>query len=170
MVSHRQFNYFFDNDEGITFGSLPSNWIDVIGDLLIFYNSLSGTDYIDCRCSRWTVDNYAITVETWLKKDDIYTLLSNIVPGATDELYTILGKPTFYDATWEGNNTLKIRPNPYTQYDTYNDAWRGSNTSNLYNMREERIIYVKTITTSPIEGSNGWEFVKLEGNISGSTL
>ena len=78
----------------------------MVSDLLIYYDSLTGNDVISCRCSRWDTDNYSFIIETWLKKDDLNTLISNITPGATDELYNILSKPTYYDKTWQGQNIL----------------------------------------------------------------
>ena len=38
----------------------------------------------------------------------------------------------------------------------------------LNEMRDEVVCFPKTITTSPIEGSNGWIFTKLECYISGN--
>ena len=125
-------------------------------DLNIYYSSLSSPHYINCWCSRWSTDNYAITLETWLTKSQLQTLRSNITPGAADELYTILGKPTFYDATWQGQNTIRLEPT--------------GDSSTLSNMRNEKLIYVKNITDSPLEGANGYLQVKIEGYISGSIL
>lgn len=69
-------------------------------DLRIYYDSLTGSDVINCWCSRWDVDNYSIVAETWLKKNDLQTLRNNIRPGATKELYRILGRPRFTDTSW----------------------------------------------------------------------
>ena len=123
--------------------------------LQIYYSSMSNEDFIDCDCSRWDVNDYGITIEVWLKKSDLQILRRNITPGAVDELYTILGRPTYYDKTWTGNNTLKLLPNIH-------------NDSNLKDMREETIIYVKNISDSPIAGASGYINVKIEGYLSGS--
>lgn len=169
-ASHSSFPYYFDGTEGITWGTFSDSWVDLDGDLLIYYDSLEGSDFIDCRCSRWSTDNYTFSVETWLYKDDYQTLLDYITPGATGELFKILGKPTFYDQTWQGNNTIRIVPVSSSRYNNITDSFEGRNTSNLYNMRDPKIGYVKTITTSPIRGADGWMFVKLELNVSGSTI
>jgi len=81
------------------------------------------------------------------------SLISNIVPGATDELYTILGKPTYYDKTWQGRNTIKVKPHP---------------SSNLRNMRSNRVIFPKSVTTHPITNTE-WIEVKIEGFLSGAS-
>jgi len=127
-------------------------------DIKIFY---SGNAYIEGRTSRWDDDNYNVTIETWLKKSDLQTLRNNIRPGAVGELYNILGKPRFYDKSWKGKNTLKLRPN-YSSNTNSN--------SNLMYMRNESIIYVKNISDSPVKGPSLWINCKIEGNISGSSL
>ena len=126
-------------------------------DLYIYYDSLTGNDYLLCRCSRWDVSNYTVVIETWLKKSDLQTLRNNIVPGAVGELYTILGKPMYYDQTWEGNNTLRFVPNSNSQ-------------SKLHRSRRETLMYPKTITTNPVGGDTDWINVKIEGYISGSEV
>ena len=127
-----------------------------MSDLRIYYDSLTGSDYIDCDCSRWDVQNYSIIIETWLKKSQLQTLRNNITPGATGELYTILGKPKYYDKTWQGENTIKISPID------------GSST--LDEMRSDKLIYVKNISDNCVEGPKGWLSVKIEGSISGGTI
>ena len=126
-------------------------------DLKIYY---SGTAYIEGRTSRYDQQDYSIIFETWLKKSDLNTLRDNIRPGATAELYNVLGKPRFYDKTWVADNTIRIKPN----YSSNNS------NSNLMYMREEQVIYVKNISDSPIKGGSGWLNLKIEGYISGSTL
>jgi len=124
-------------------------------DLDIYYNSLAGSDHINCWCTRWSVSNYSITIETILNKTDLGTLQSNTVPGAVGELYKVLGKPRFYDKTWTGSNTLMLSPSSNVQ-------------SNLKNMRDDKLIFVKNMTSSPFEGDQGYLQVKIEGYISGS--
>lgn len=125
-------------------------------DLEIYYSSLSSPHIIDCKCSRWSTDNYSITIETWLTKSQLKTLRDNITPGAAGELYKILGMPTYYDQTWNGSNTIKIAGNA--------SSYLGQGR------RSDKIIYVKSISDSPIAGDKGWIFCKIEGYISGSTL
>jgi hypothetical protein len=126
-------------------------------DLKIYYSSLTGNDFICCNCSRWDTQDYNIVIETLLTKSQLQTLRNNITPGATGELYQVLGKPHYYDQTWNGENTLKLHPNQ-------------ANISTLPAMREEKLIYVKNLVTNPIEGSSGLINVKIEGYISGSTI
>ena len=124
-------------------------------DLRIYYDTLSTPNVISSNCSRWDVNDYSITLETWLTKSQLQTLRNNITPGAAGELYSILGKPNYYDTTWQGENTLLIS---------------GNNESTLGNMRQQRIIYVKNISDTPIAGTSGYLNVKIEGLISGSVL
>jgi len=122
-------------------------------DLLIFYDDLSVPNFIDCWCSRWDVQNYNVVMETWLKKSDLQTLRENITPQAVGELYTILGRPRYYDSTWTGDNTIKLVPTSDNQ---------------IAKMRGEKLIYVKNISDSPVKGPSGWLNVKIEGMISGT--
>lgn len=133
-----------------------TSWFGHTHDLIIYYNSLDGYDFINSKCTRWDVNDYSLIVETFIDKEESQLLFSNIIPGATGELYSILGKPTYYDSTWQGNNTLRLVP--------YNDS-----DSNLKNMRDEKIIYVKNITNHPIRDTENIN-IKIEGYISGSTL
>ena len=122
-------------------------------DLSIYYSSLSSPHFINCWGSRWDVQDYSIIIETWMKKDDMLTIQDNTVPGAVGELYKILGRPLYYDSTWQGGNTIKLSP-----IDGYE----------LSNMRSEKLIYPKSISTSPQKGDSGWLNVKIEGYISGT--
>lgn len=123
-------------------------------DILIYYGGMTDNECINCWCSRWDVQNYNIIIETWLKKSDLQTLRDSIRPGATGELYKILGRPRFYDKSWTGANTIKLTPNSDFQ---------------LYNMREEKLMFIKNIIDSPLEGDSGWIAVKIEGLLSGAT-
>jgi len=157
--SHFSFPYYFSDVDGINFQGITN----IIGDLLIYYN---GNNFIDCRCSRWDVQDYSVICETWLKKDDLQTLVSNIVPGGVKELYQILGRKFYYDQTWQSKNTIKLEPNIYTK--KIGDNWKGTNTSKLAEMRSDVVCFPKTITTRPIEGSGGWIFTKINAYISGN--
>jgi len=126
-------------------------------DLKIFY---SGNSYIEGRTSRFDQQDYTYIIETWLKKADLKLLREHITPGATAELYNILGRPRFYDKTWTGDNTLRIRPN----YSSNNS------NSNLMYMRPEVLIYIKNISDSPVKGPSLWIQTKIEGMISGNNL
>jgi len=115
---------------------------------------ITGSTYsINCWCSRWDVQNYNVIVETWMNKTELQTLRANITPQAVGELYTILGRPRYYDATWQGENTIKLSPNTDFQ---------------LSNMRNDTLIYVKNISDTPEKGHSGWLNVKIEGMVSGT--
>jgi len=168
-ASHRSFPYLFTTDtysnpiEGFWLGEeeviVPHAW-GYDYDLAIYYGSLSGNNFVDCRCSRWDIQNYSVVVETWLKEDQLALIRENTRPGAVGELYTILGRPRYYDKTWDGSNTLRLLPTPSSNY---------MNDSTLNKMRKETLIYPKNITTHPIQGSNGWIGIKIEGMISGTS-
>jgi len=147
------FPFYFDDTEGITWGTLyihPTWFLPY--DLMIYYGLMGSSDFVGGWCSRWDVQNYSLTCETWLNKADTQSLMENIIPGATGELYQILGKPNYYDKTWTASNTIKVKSHP---------------SSNLKNMRSEKIVYVKNVTTHPIT-STDWIEIKLECNISGN--
>ena len=110
---------------------------------------------IDCRCSRWDVQNYSVIVETWVTKSQLQDLRNSVRPGATGELYSVLGRPRYYDKSWTGNNTIVLSPNT--------DCG-----SNLYKMRKETVMFPRNITTSPLESDSDWIFTKIEGYVSGS--
>lgn len=122
-------------------------------DLQIYYSSMSGRNFINCWCTRWDVQNYNVILETFVNKTDLQSLRSNITPGATGELYTVLGRPRYYDSTWQGENTIMLSPNPEHQ---------------LSNMRNDTLIFVKNITDQPFDGPSGYINVKIEGLVSGS--
>jgi len=123
-------------------------------DLTIYYSSLSSPHCISCMCHRWHQSNYNITIETTLSKADTITLLDNLTPGAVGELYSILGSTLYYDKTWSGMNTLKLTPN-------------SNANSRLAAMKNETIVYVKNITTIPLDGDNLLMNVKIEAVRSG---
>jgi len=156
-ASHRTFPYYFDDTEGITFGFEVISLLKYNYDLAIYYGNMGSEDFLDCRCSRYDISNYDIIVETWLKKSNLQTLLNNVKPGAVKELYTILGKPFYYDSTWSSENTLKILPTPSSAH---------MNESALKYMRNEKLIYVSNITTHPV--NENWTEIKIEGKISGN--
>ena len=150
---HYDFNYTFSDTEGITFRAIYTWLYDY--DLAIYY---SGSNFIDCKCSRLDTSNYQVTVETWLKKENAETLRENIVPGAVGELYSILGRPMYYDKTWNKRNTVRLLPTPSSNY---------MNGSTLKNMRNETVIYVKNYSEHPIKNTE-WIDIKIEGYVSGS--
>jgi hypothetical protein len=131
--------------------------INPTGDLSIYYNSLVGDDFILCGCSQWDTSDNTIVISTWMNKSNITTLRDNIVPGAVGELYQILGKPTYYDKTWEGHNTLYIVPNP-------------SSSSYLKYKFSPTVIYVKNITVQTLPNVRDYLECKIEGFISGVSI
>jgi len=177
-ASHYSFPYYFtDNDNSSPDGgnkhgiSFNQYFLNYYGDLIIHYDiSKDEWDdgYIDCWCSRWDVDNYSVTIETWLKETDFKNLMDNIKPGAVGELYTILGRPKYYDKTWSDSNSLKIIPNNAKRREKLNQERIGNNRSSLTKMRKEIIMYPKNVTSSPVKGSSGWIYTKIEGYISES--
>lgn len=126
-------------------------------DLYIYYSSMAGDHYTLSRCSRWDVSNYQVVIETWLSKDDAETILTHTKPGAAGELFKIIDKPIYYDKTLGGKNTLMLKPNE-------------DSPSTLKYMRNETLIYPRTITTHPLTyTNNNWIEVKIEGYISGTS-
>ena len=168
-TGHKAFPYYFTTDhagtpiEGFWLTEpyvAPGPTFKYNYDLAIHYgNDLNGDDFIDCRASRWDVSNYSVTVETWVTQSQLDLIRDNTTPGAVGELYTILGRPRYYDKTWSGENTLRLLP-------TQSSSKMSEST--LRNMRQETLIYPKNITTHPIVGSNGWIEIKIEGMISGT--
>lgn len=112
-----------------------------------------GSNYVDCFCTRWDVSDYEVTIETFLKKDDLYNIKNNVYPGATEELFKILGKPTYYDTTYNGDNTLEFEP-----------------LEEMDDLREKKLVYIKSISDSPAAARSGYLNLKLTGYISGSRL
>jgi len=151
MPQHTYFNYLFSDDNGIYLGD--QHW-KYNYDMAIYYGS--GGSYIDCRCSRWDVQDYTIIVESWLKKDEIQELRNNITPGAVGELYQVLGKPHYYDKTWQGQNTIKILPTPSSV------CMPGST---LKSMRNSTVCYVKNYTEHPVSNTD-WIEIKIEAMVS----
>jgi len=168
MPGHHQFNYKFSEDnlgnptEGISFGYLEKH--NTGEDLRISWPDYGYTDQVAGRCSRWDINEYTVTVETWLTRSELQSLRNHIVPGATEELYEILNVPKFYDKTWSNSNTLKFTPIGYTK--RHFGIESGENDSNLPYMREEVIIYVKSIGEHVVTPE--YLNVKIEGYMSGS--
>lgn len=168
--SHIAFPYFFgENPIGTPSGGIflvegPAVVIITVAipistykDLLIYYDTLTDNDFIECWCSRWDTDNYSVIAETWLKEDEYNTIRDNIRPGAVAEMFNVLGKPHYYDKSWSGKNTLRLKPNPLSH-------------STLPEMRKDTIIYVKNVTTYVPEGASGFIYTKIEGQISGNCI
>jgi len=142
----------FDDEEGSTL----TDFIENNDGTIVGATWASNYRYINCNCSRWDANNYSLTLETWLNKSQLKTLRNYIIPGATGDLYTILGRPHHYDKTWTADNTIRIIPN-----DSYG--------STLDDMRSEKVLFVKNISDTPLEGTSGWLNVKLECLLSGSS-
>jgi hypothetical protein len=109
-------------------------------------------ELFSCNYTRFDVSNFSLVIETFLNKDDLKTLKDNVTPGAVKELYILLGKPKYYDSTWTNSNTLKLKN-------------LGTMGGTMQNMRDEYIIYVKNLSSSPVEGTSGIINVKIEGII-----
>jgi len=157
---HRKFNYFFDDDYGFCFG--PCGWTPTPTpsvlwkydwDMAIYYGDMGDNDFLDCRCSRWDTSNLNIILETWLTKGQLQTLRNNITPGAVGSFKMVIDNPRNYDATWQGNNTIKVIATPSSN---------NMNNSNLKYMRNNFTGFVKNISEHNIEGSNGMIETKLE--------
>ena len=125
----------------------------MISTIRIYYSSLADPHYLECPCNNWHQSDYSIMIETILSKSQRDTLFNHITPGATAQLYQVLGKPYYYDKTWSGNNTLRLVPIAGTH---------------LSEMFDEKIIYVNKYSDSII--NKDWIAVKIEGFISGSSL
>ena len=108
---------------------------------------------IDCFASRYDTNNYSIIIETWMKKQDFKDLRNSMRPGATGELYKIMGRPRNYDKSWTGANTIKLIPIAGSQ---------------LSIMKGKKTIFIKNINSMPVNGASGWLNIKIEGLISGS--
>lgn len=78
--------------------------------LKIYMPSENSSKVIQCWCKRWDEDNYGIILETFLGSANRNLLFANVVPGAQRELWNILGKPKFIDATYQKQNTLWLQP------------------------------------------------------------
>jgi len=123
-----------------------------MSDLILSGQSCSVT----CNCSRFTVDNYNLVLEMWLKKSDIQLLRNNVRPNACKELYSILGLPHNVDTSWSKANTIRIIPN-------------AEHGSNLAYMRNEKIGYCKSMVTEPLEGQSQWINCKMEFLVSSTS-
>ena len=125
-------------------------------DINIYYDTLESPNVINCPCTRWDASEYLVTIETWMSKSQLQTLRDNITPGAADVLYNVLGSPHYIDKTWTDSNTIKIST--------------VTNEGNIFCMREEKLIFVKNISDTPIPAETNSIKVKIEGYISGGRL
>jgi len=176
FASHWRFPYFFsDNDNSAPDGGTKQG-INFRGiwhwdkDLLIYYGDRNNPDsgaFVNCWCSRWSVENYSITIETWLKKDDLQKIRDSITPGACKEMWSIMGLPKFYDTTFQSKNTIKLVPNLYKKKVIGEEPENATIGSNLPYMRREVTCYPVNITTSPVESDKLWQFLKIEFKTSG---
>ncbi len=113
----------------------------------IYYSCNSYPSYSsNVWCTRWDESGYSVTTEFIIESGARNTIYENIVPGATRELYNILGKPKYIDTTYDSGNTLRICP--ISGY-------------GLSSLREERIIAVKSYSDSFL--TSRWFTAKIEG-------
>jgi hypothetical protein len=108
-------------------------------DLDIYYDDLLDPNVINCWCTRWDVQDNSVIIETFLNKSQVETLQDNIVPGAVSELFTVMGKTTYYDTSF-GDNALLFKT-------------KKSPDSELVNMRNEFTGYIKTLTINPVKNN-----------------
>lgn len=118
--------------------------------------TISGSNCsINCWCQRWDIDNYSSVLETHMNKSNLQALRNSIRPGATGELFTILGRPHYCDKSWTKANTLRIIPHPSMQ---------------VSYMRNEFLGYVRNCSDTPMGAETGKLNVKLEFYVSGNDL
>jgi len=127
------------------------------GDMYISGCNEDKSCYIQCWCSRWDETDWNIVIETFMNKSNLKSLLDSCRVGGVGELWYILGSHVYYDTSWEKKNTIKITP-------------INCNNSDLYDMRDEKLLYVKSINSTPFEGDSGLLEVKIEGMVSGGSL
>ena len=123
-----------------------------MADLIISGTSCS----IDCWVKRWESSDYSIKLDTFMTKSDLQLLEDSTVPGAVESMYSILGRMYYHDTTFQGNNTLVLMPQ--------------SDIGTTSGMRSEKVVFIKNISSEPINGPSGYLDVKLECLISGSQL
>jgi len=103
------------------------------GNSLRIYISCNNypNNYIDCWCTRWDEGNWDLTFETFLGSGARDFLFSNVTPGATSEMYNILGTPHYIDSTYSSGNSIICSPIGGT---------------GLSGLRQQRTIAVKSIS------------------------
>ena len=80
------------------------------GDLLISGCGTNTGTQFTAGCSRWSRSGFEFTVEIWTNPQGREKIWSSVVPKACDEIYSILGQPTYWDTTFSSGNTLKLEP------------------------------------------------------------
>jgi len=121
------------------------------GDIEIYVGGMTDNEKIKSYCTRWDVSNYLLTVETFVDKDNANLIRENCNPGQYQRHDILTDHPQFTDLSLNNDNMIKIKP-----------------LSNLSDMREEKIIYVKSYGEHIL--SKNLLNIKIEGYISGSTL
>jgi len=112
-------------------------------DINISGNSCS----INCYTNRWDTSNLGGILETWLTKSEVTDLRNSITPGAVGSFKMVIDNPRNYDATWQGNNTLKIST---------------LDRNNLQYMKNDVVCFVKNISDTPVKGPCGYLDTKIE--------
>lgn len=81
------------------------------GDITISGCSSRTSDCeITVGCSRWSISGFEHTISFWATASQRNKIYQNILPKAVDELYSILGEPSYFDTSYTSSNTLKIIP------------------------------------------------------------
>ena len=157
-ASHTSFPYYFDGETdhtGFRFESVDYNdgGHNLKGDLVLVYGNTEN-DFVSGWCTGWRQDGWSLILSTFLNKEDTNSLRDNTVPGAVTELYKVLGVPYYYDTTWNGNNTIDVRPQNF-------------DGSRLKDLRNSVTIIVKDIRVEPMYNKENYNIIKIEGMISG---
>ncbi|MBE3094408.1 MAG: hypothetical protein IMZ52_05205 [Actinobacteria bacterium] len=179
FASHYKFPYWFANagtegDNGVAGINFSQIW-KFTKDLVIYYGTRDKetNQYVEGWCTRWDVQDYDVIVSTFLSKADLQILKEHIRPGAVKELYKILGKPKFYDSSWQGFNTLLLVPNIHKKWNVfagYDEDEKIKPESSLNKMRNEKTVFVKNITENPMGADTNFINIKLDCCISGGNL
>lgn len=109
---------------------------------------ISGQNFsITVPVIEWNITDWNIRIKFVATRDQRDTLVSNVVPGAVDKLYEVLGNPHFYDTTLDGSNTLTIYP---------------LGDIDLKEIRHKFTMYVQTLGEEP-QANGSWFIITIEG-------
>jgi len=88
---------------------------NILSDSINGYDgTINGADWdereVRCWNSRWDESNWDVVIETFIDASDRNFIFRNVTPGATRELYNILGTPKYIDTTYTSSNTIIFEP------------------------------------------------------------